>query len=315
MREVVIISYFNGANKKHTYFEGWYFKHYAALGRGKEDSMLAFIPGMNVDDQGSRHAFLQVVTPTESFDLSYPYSEFHASKDRLEIVVGENYFSPEGAVLNIQTEELTVRGTIAYQNFTPLTSDIMGPFRLIPFMQCNHGVESLHHDLVGEVVYNGTHLSFDGGIGYCEKDWGNSFPSGYVWIQANDFEDNSSGEKACVMLSVADIPFGLFSFRGCICSILHKGIQYRLATYKGVQVLACEPDKIVLKQGAYILEVFPKVESVEKYAQILSAPKLGKMDRFIHESLTCTVRFRFSHKGRAIFDVTSNAASFELSSL
>lgn len=308
---MVGILYFNGANKKHTYFEGWYFKHSSAQGTTSAGGTLAFIPGMNVDEGGNKQAFLQIITPTTSYVIDYPYSEFYAASDKLEVLIGNNYFSSEGAVLDIQTDALSICGTIAYKDFTPLASSIMGPFSLIPLMQCNHGIMSLHHTLRGELLVNGTQISFDGGTGYSEKDWGSSFPTSYVWTQANDFDNRPCNEKISVMLSVAHIPFGLLSFRGCLCSILFNGIQFCLATYKGVRVLACEPDRIILKQGAYLLEVFPNSASVKASAQILNAPKMGSMNRIIHESLRCTVRYRFSENGRILFDVVSSRASYE----
>ncbi len=299
------ISYFHGTNKRHAYFEGWYFKHHG------DGGTLACIPGMNVDAQGCRQAFLQILVGDRVYHISYPYEEFHASKEKLEVVVGKNYFSSEGMDLDIDNEGLRLSGSIAYTQFELLESDIMGPFRFVPFMQCNHGIESLYHDLAGEVVCDGKRISFDHGQGYCEKDWGSSFPKSYVWTQANDFVTEGKRQRSCVMVSVAHIPFGLFSFQGIICSILHEGTQYRLATYHGAKVLHYGRDALVISQGPYRLEVFPDTTVEQRTRKALHAPKQGAMSRFIHESPACTVRYRFLENRRLVFDMASTSAGFE----
>jgi len=72
---------------------------------------------------------------------------------------------------------------------------IMGLTAYLPFLECNHGIASLHHtikkghilalrddkDVLGEA-------KLDGGVGYIEKDWGVNFPSTWVWAQANMFD-------------------------------------------------------------------------------------------------------------------------------
>ena len=92
--------------------------------------------------------------------------------------------------------------------------------------------------------------SFEGGLGYVEKDSGTSFPRSYLWMQCNDFPSACS-----IMISIAHIPFCGSSFRGCICAIVYQGREYRLATYKGVKVQAFTPEHICLSQGSLLLEL------------------------------------------------------------
>ena len=77
----------------------------------------------------------------------------------------------------------------------------MGPFKYFP-MECRHGIISMRHTLEGRLKLNGKEIDFTNGLGYIEKDSGRSFPSSYVWVQANDFD-----EPCSIMASVADIPF------------------------------------------------------------------------------------------------------------
>ena len=93
--------------------------------------------------------------------------------------------------------------------------------------------------------------SFEGGLGYVEKDSGTSFfPRSYLWMQCNDFPSACS-----IMISIAHIPFCGSSFRGCICAIVYQGREYRLATYRGVKVQAFTPEHICLSQGSLLLEL------------------------------------------------------------
>ncbi|GJJ78719.1 tocopherol cyclase [Entomortierella parvispora] len=90
-----------------------------------------------------------------------------------------------------------------------LYPSIMGFTAYLPFLECNHGVASLHHPiedgLISVVTASGaiTESVFDGGVGYTEKDWGINFPSTWIWGQTNIFE---KAPGSSLLLSVASIP-------------------------------------------------------------------------------------------------------------
>lgn len=257
------------------YFEGYYFKHQ------KGEHTLCIIAGRSNSEK-----FIQVIT--ENFSKKIPFTK-------------GNRFSSKGIILNIQTEEISLTGKIRYENLSPIKYDIMGPFCLFP-MECRHGIISMRHKLKGKVKLNGEEIDFTGGVGYIEKDSGCSFPSSYVWVQANDFSPACS-----IMASVATIPFCKMHFRGCICVIQYEGKEYRLATYCGVRVVLCTQNCIILKQGKYRLEIRIK----DNNAQRLSAPDSGEMTRTILESAACQAEFRFYKKGSLVFHLFSRHTSFE----
>lgn len=269
------------------YFEGWYHK------LQRDGKTLALIPGFAEDG-----TFVQVLTDEESYYI--PYSSGTVADDN-RVTIGRNHFSPEGCELHIDSPELSLHGEVHYENLTPLRSDIMGFFRFFP-MQCRHGVISMHHRLEGQLYLNDKTYDFNQGTGYIEKDSGRSFPQHYTWIQCNDFE-----EKCSIMAAVAHIPFGLFSFPGCICVVHHGNKEYRLATYNGVKIRFCEEGKIHLSQGPYRLVI-----DVPSYkANHLYAPNLGSMGRSVHECASCRARFRFYHGNTPLFDKYSDHASYE----
>lgn len=291
------MKYYHGANRQTAYFEGWYFKHQ------KGSNTLALIPGVQMDSQGNRGAFIQVITQEQSYHLPFPISDCRIGEKHLSVQIGDNYFSKRGVRLQIHRPELQLEGCLRYGRFTPLAYDIMGPFCAVPFLQCRHGVLSMRHTVEGCVRLNGRTLCFHGATGYIEKDRGHSFPQRYLWTQSNGF-----GKADCaVMASAATIPMLGTQFDGCICAVMAGGREYRLATYLGAKIAHSGPDGLVLRQGRDTLEAY-----LDKGApQPLKAPQGGGMSRTIHENAACSMRYRFTRGGRTIFELESSQAGFE----
>ena len=193
-------------------FEGWYYKHQL------HDDVIAFIPG-----RAESGAFIQMIYSDGSRQFDMPEPSVRGDTIRM----GSCRVSPRGCKIDLPGDS----GEIPYGKNTPLHSDIMGPFRFMP-MECPHGVVSMAHTLSGGLTVDGVYHSFDGGIGYIEKDSGTSFPSSYQWLQCNDF-----AEPCSIMASIAHIPFCGSSFTGFICAIVREGREYRFATYNGARIL------------------------------------------------------------------------------
>jgi len=264
-------------------FEGWYFKHQCG------DYTIAFIPG-----RSESGAFIQVIDGSGSRLINLPI--LIVKND--VIYTGKCVFSSKGVFIDLPG----IKGEIKYGPLTPLRYDIMGPFRFLP-MQCRHGVISMNHALQGTLVVDGERRVFDGGAGYIEKDSGRSFPRSYLWLQCNSFSLPCS-----VMISVADIPFAVLSFRGCICAVIYKGKEYRLATYKGVKIKSFRPDYICLTQGKLKLEI--EIDSPDKSFSLFS-PVNGKMTGIIKESSNTEIRVCLISRGSKVFDLKSPHASYE----
>lgn len=290
--------YFHGKRKKFPYFEGWYLKHQF---QGKT---IAFIPAIHADVNGRWSASLQVIMDQGAWNFQYPIEQCKIGRKHFYIRIGENSFSEEGAWIHVESKDLSVKGCVQYSAFHGLKNDIMGPFRFFSNLQCNHGVLSMKHKLTGSFTVNGKKMDMTGGTGYVETDWGYSFPSKYLWTQCHfqHFGENS------IMLSVADVPLFKKSIQGCICAILYRGREYRMATYLGVRVIKCEKDEVILKQGKMVL----KVTKLGEHSFGLWAPEKGDMSRIIRESPSCKVRYHLWKKGRTVFDVICSYASFEV---
>ncbi|KAF9561040.1 hypothetical protein EC968_005924 [Mortierella alpina] len=115
------------------------------------------------------------------------------------------------------SDPFAVRGHLRFpgttQTLLPISRmmpSIMGITAFVPYLECNHGVASLHHPVrtghISELYANNTikrTLIMDGGVGYTEKDWGVNFPATHIWAHTNLFE-NSPGSS--LLLSVASVP-------------------------------------------------------------------------------------------------------------
>ncbi len=273
------------------YFRGWYFKCSNAT-----DS-IAFIPAIHSD--GTKESTsLQIVTQEGSYTVNYDGICYE--RPNLKVVIGKNVFSSEGMKINIKEKGITAYGELEFKGINKLKYDIMGPFKIVPRMECRHSVFSMSHIINGYLVINGKRYEFVNGTGYIEGDRGCSFPKNYAWTQCH-FDGGS------LMLSVADIPFMGSTFNGVIGVIRIKDKEYRIATYLGAKMNYVGDGKIVVSQGGYLLVV--KLKGVNTLE--LNAPKMGGMTRKIKEGIKCKAKYRFSYKGDKLLELESDRASFE----
>jgi hypothetical protein len=93
-------------------------------------------------------------------------------------------------------------------------------------------VLSFDHALSGTLAVDGQALDFSGGRGYTEKDWGQSFPKAWVWMQSNHF----SAPGVSLTASVAIIPWLRGAFPGFIVGLWRQGRLHRFATYSGAHI-------------------------------------------------------------------------------
>lgn len=273
------------------YFKGYYFKCAGA------DRSFALIPALHADENKSK-ASLQLITDDKVYVIPYPDINF--SNREFKIKIGNNYFSEKGMYLDVDYEKCQIHGKLKFGRFQNIQYDIMGPFQYIPYMQCKHSVISMSHSVTGKVYINDTKYFFQNGIGYIEGDRGRSFPKEYIWTQCH-------WSNISLMLAVADIPLLGFSMEGIIGVVMIGNQEYRIATYLGAKLLSISEDKVVIKQGRYILFA----QLIEENHQRLNAPVRGRMIRTIHESISCKAYYKFTYNDRILFEFTSAHASFE----
>lgn len=294
------------ANKN--YFEGWYFKN-----TNKENG-ISFIPGININEN-ERKSFIQVITSKESYYVNYSIEEFKFSDNPFCVKIGKNLFSKTNLHIDIddRKQNLKINGDIKYTNSKNIKTNlfnpnIMGPFSYIPFMECNHAILCMKNKTYGKININGNKINFDDGIGYIEKDWGCSFPKKYIWCQANNFKNS----KASFMLSIANIPFKAFNFRGIICDLIIDDDEYKFTTYNNSKIIKYNVNdkylNITLKKGEYNINIKSKYDK----GLNLKAPVKGKMDKYIFENINSKIDITLKKDSQIIFEDTSYNCGLEI---
>jgi len=312
LRAVWNPDHYQGWGRTHRYFEGWYFKVVSP----DEQHAMAFIPGISMGEDGQQHAFIQVMdgkackAEYHRFDIR----EFRPSAHSFEIWIGNNYFSAEKIILDLPE----ISGEIRFKNPNPWPKmlgapGIMGWYSFVPFMECNHGIVSLHHELEGELQLKTSSLPnqpvrFTDGKGYIEKDWGRSFPRAYVWMQSNHFD---TCDRASVMASAAHIPWLGSHFIGFISGMWLEGKLFKFATYTGARKslrIQDEEVELIFKNPKTELRILAK----QAAGTALFSPLSGEMKGKIQESLQATLQVELLENGHRIFEGNGRNSGLEV---
>jgi hypothetical protein len=305
---------YHGQNATAPYFEGWYFKIVDA----SEGARYAIIPGISLSPgDGGPHSFVQVLDGATGQTLYQRYSTeaFAARRDRLEVHVGPNHFTASGMSLNIATTSLTLQGDVQIHGLRPwpvriLSPGIMGWYGWVPRMECYHGVLSFDHTLGGGLQTADQYVDFSGGRGYIEKDWGQSFPSAWVWTQTNHFGTPGISLTA----SIAMIPWIGHAFPGFIVGFHYQGTLVRFATYTGARTTRLQvTDDVVdwtMEDAVYRLRLIGhRAES-----GALRGPSKVDMGRPVPETLSATIDTTLTSRltGETLFHGIGRHAGMEV---
>lgn len=302
---------FQGTLRKKHYFEGWYFKHVTT----DQLCVVSFIPGISLDDKDT-HAFIQILDGRsgKSFYIRYPLNEFKWDRKKMFIRIGSSVFTEGYIRLDIASNEINVGGQIDYTNVVKypgslFSPGIMGWYSFVPFMECKHGIISVVHDLSGKISFDGEVIDFGGGKGYSEKDWGVSFPEGWIWVQSCNFPEHDTS----FTLSIAKIPWLGSHFTGFICYVYSGKKFYLFSTYNRsiISNVIRENNKveITIKNEQFTLGITVFKNS---YGDLI-APDSGRMSRTIRESTDSEVQLRLDDKsGESIYSGTGKNAGLEI---
>ncbi|MBN2365868.1 MAG: hypothetical protein EH225_07595 [Calditrichaeota bacterium] len=278
------------------FFQGWFFK----LVDREKKNILAVIPGVFLKEKDAvSHAFIQILEGRthQSFYYSFPLNQFQAARDRLNIRIGDNYFSEQAMRLNLSEDAPEIQGKIEFGQFRPwpvriFSPGAMGYYAFIPLLQCYHGIISLNHSLRGELKIGADTVTFEGGKGYIEDDWGRSFPEAYIWMQSNHFQE----EGTSLAVSVAKIPWLGSHFRGFIIGLLWNGTLYRFSSYNGSQL-----GGLVLNENQISFTVYNKRYQMDITAVMgsrgnLKGPSDIQIFERVSESLDATISIKLYRK-------------------
>jgi hypothetical protein len=312
---------FHGTHAGAGFFEGWYVKLVSA----DHSSRLAVIPGVFLGPAGTDsradEAFVQVLDGARgrSWYEAYDAAALHAATGRFDVTVGPNRFTEHGLVLDLPGSGL--RGEVRFT--TPLdpwpvtwrSPGVMGWYGWVPVMECYHGLVSFDHGLSGALELDGVVHDVTGGRGYVEKDWGQAFPAGYVWMQSNHF----SRPGVSLSASIAVIPWRRGQFPGFIVGLRLPGpdghpVLHRFTTYTRARttVLAVDDDQVRwtlrARSGATL-----QIGAERARGGLLHAPVRSQMHRRVEETLDARLHVRLTDPaGQVLLADTSVAAGLEV---
>jgi hypothetical protein len=278
---------YHGCGKSKRFFEGWYYKIISS----DQKQALAIIPGIAMDENGEKQAFIQVL---DGRNLKASYHKFNAQEfipkpKTHDLQIGKNRFTNNSIELDLPD----LKGSLRFRDRNPWPSSwnspgIMGPFSFVPFMECYHGILSMDHRIEGSLIHQDKVISFEQGRGYMEKDWGHSFPEGYVWMQSNHFSKAGISVKA----SIAKIPWIGSSFIGYIAGVLIHGELIQFTTYNKTQLKQCSVSKkeVIIEMGNKSHKLWIRAE--REKATPLAAPIAGFMDARIEESMNAKIHLK-----------------------
>ena len=306
---------FHGRKKTRNFFEGWYVKLVSADGSQR----WAVIPGIfigppDASGRGRVQAFIQVLDGItgRSWFHEFDADAFAASDTEFSVNIGGNRFDKHGVSLDLPQ----LKGQISYASpvdpwpTTLAAPGIMGWYGLVPFMECFHGIVSFGHELTGTLEVEGQAIKFDAGRGYIEKDWGQAFPSGYVWMQTNHF---ASEPSASFIGSVAIIPWLNGAFRGFIVGLKHSGHLFRWATYTAAKEEVLTIDDSHVRWNLDSKDGRLEIVAERKAGGLLHAPIRTEMHRRVEETMLSIVQIRhLDSNGRVLFEDTGDFASVEV---
>ncbi len=296
--------WFQGNLRKRFYFEGWYFK----IIDKTSDNIYAIIPGiaLNKKSQNS-HAFIQILNgkTAEYHYIRFPLSDFLSENDRFVVRIGSNTFSENHIHLEID-DEINVRADLQFSNLVKLRRTFFNPgvmalYTWLPFMETKHGVVSMNHNVNGFFELDNQRIDFTNGKGYIEKDWGTSFPSNWIWMQSNHFEEPNRS----FMFSLAKIRYLGIKFTGFLGVLWDKGKILRFGTYTGAKIrnLEIKPTHVrfEIHMKKSILEVFA-AKSIDdsgstKTAKMMT-PDQGEMGAKCMESISSTIKLTLYRKSK-----------------
>jgi tocopherol cyclase len=304
---------YHGWGRTRRYFEGWYFK----LVSPDEQHAMAIIPGIAMAENGDQHAFIQVMDgkACQAEYHRFPAGDFRSAAGAFDIQVGNNFFSGEKITLDLPG----ISGEISFKNTQPWPKmlgapGIMGWYSFVPFMECNHGVVSLDHQLEGQLQIKDTRTGlsqvadFSGGKGYIEKDWGRSFPRAYVWMQSNHFDTH---DRASLLASAAHIPWLQGHFIGFISGFWLDGKLFKFATYTGARTFLTIKDdtvELIFRNPKSELRILAR----QAPGTMLKSPMSGEMTGKIQESLQAVLQVELLEKGKRVFEGIGRNAGLEV---
>ena len=290
VQRVMNPAWYHGRGAKPPFFEGWYYK----LVNQDESQRWAIIPGVFVNEESTKsHAFVQVLNGNTGASYYHRFGTFKAEENAFDITIGRtNHFTLEQFSLDFADEHGAISGELRFEGLQPwpisiLSPGVMGWYAWLPTMQTYHGVLSFDHHIDGQLNLYGETVDFTGGRGYIEKDWGQSFPEGYIWMQSNHFETAGTSLTA----SIARVP-NTSDTRGFIVGLWHDGDLYSFTTYNNTEIEKLIIDEHTVEWIMYRNDAELHITAQRASGGLLKGPEVDGMNMRVAETMQATIDYQ-----------------------
>lgn len=261
-----------------------------------------------------RHSFIMVAHNNKSHFYRFSNEILSSSTDKFEITINneKNRFSNDQLIIDLYPKEgddanesfqmnLKLSSHVIPPDLSWIAPGTMGPYSWVPTMQCYHHVLSMKYDIHGTIRINQSETQTVSGVGYLEKDWGSSFPSTWIWGQANQWENLPATSSASLFFSFALIPWYFnIEFAGFLIIFEHNHEFYRFNTYLQSSIHDLSIDQNTNKISIdiydvlfeYKLHVSTYCDGIENMnGSMLYGPRNDRMEKFVIEMLTKGIYF------------------------
>lgn len=314
MKQIFDPDLYHGWRKKNNFFEGWYFK----LVNSTADYSISFIPGIHKNkDSRLSHSFIQVLDDyTKRFHyMKYPESEFYPEKNRFSMKINSSVFSSESIALNIKNKDMSISGRINFNNMLKWPDSVLNPgsmgfYNYLSFMECYSQVCAIDTKLSGKLSIDGDMIDFTGGKGYIEKNWGESFPHCWIWVQTNSF----SAKEGALTCSIGYIPFPFHSFRGFLIGFSCEDKFYKFTTMNRSSISLNKNDTdIIITANHKNMELTIETKTNPEDFILCYGPKNNSMLPYVKETLSGKVFVELKDKttNRVVFSDTGMCSGIE----
>ena len=300
--------FFYGNLNKQNYFERWHIYLVDAL----KQNMINIIMGIIMEGK-EKCAFIQVNSNISYLNhtIKYPVEAFSYTKD--SIMIENNMLSREYIQLDLNEETFSIKGKVVFSGGKQLETrfwkpGLMGPFKLLPFLNSYHEVLSLSHIVMGELDFNGQNVNFDEGKGALDKDWGKSFPNVWIWMQCNHFQQHD----AALMVGIARMPVW-WNYHTAFAMPFYFNDKIEVyANYTGAQIAKLYRHKsyihliITEKSKVIDLKMFGKDD-----VPLMASP-MSHLIRDVYESPEAKVEVKVTQSGRVIFEDVGDCAHLKI---
>jgi tocopherol cyclase len=169
------------------FYEGWFFR--IALPDGRSFAFIYCIqnPGDATGDMGGAY-LVAARSGGDLFQETFEAAAFSGNPESFAVQIADHSATEGHLDGEVHENSHDATWDIDYEIIEPWT-DTMGDFTNQPDLPVNWYVGALRGRAGGVIEWDGEVISFTDAAVFQDHNWGDFFPSGYIWMQSQEFPD------------------------------------------------------------------------------------------------------------------------------